>query len=218
MKTIECIFFAVLFLFPFITSSEETTLPTETGTEVILETSHFGQREVTHSRTKIMKQENRVRMEETIDVGGEEKFTGVSIYDGQSTWTISQEGRKKGEGFRCYPWTYPLDEETSVRSGKLEGRDVRIVDAERGRLYLDPEEDIILLDERGKYKIYYRDYSLVEGVGYIPRTIEKINQRGDLIMKTELMKVEHFKTFSNDVFDPDKVEVDIAPERRDVPD
>ncbi|OYD16684.1 hypothetical protein CH333_02840 [candidate division WOR-3 bacterium JGI_Cruoil_03_44_89] len=217
MKTIECIFFAVLFLFPFITSSKETTLPTEAGTEVILETSHFGQREVTHSRTKIMKQENRVRMEETIDVGGEEKFTGISIYDGHSTSTISSEGREKSEGFRGYPWTYPLNEETSVRSGKLEGRDVRIVDVERGRLYLDPEEDIILLDERGKYKIYYRDYSLVEGVGYIPRTIEKMDQRGDLIMKTELKKVEHFKTFSNDTFDPDKVEVYIAPERRDVP-
>lgn len=218
MRTIKYISIAVLFLFPCITSSEEVVLPTEAGTEVVLETSYLGGKEITHSRTRILRQGNRVRMEKVVEVEGKERLTGVSIYDGQSTWIISPEGKKRIEGFRCYPWTYPLNEETMTTSGRLEGRDVRIVDVEGGRLYLDPEKDVILLEERGNYKTYYKDYSLVEEVGYIPRVIEEVDNRGNLIIKKELKKVEHFKTFSDDIFDPDKVEIYITPERRDVPD
>lgn len=218
MRTVKYISLTLLFLFPCITSSKEVVLPGEMGIEVILETSYVRERELAPSRTRIMKQGNRIRIEETIEVKGYQKLAHVSIYDGQSTWIISPEGKEKSEGFRGYFWTYPLVEGTRTERGRLRGKRVRIVDVERGRLYLDPEKDVILVEEWGNYKTYYKDYYLVKGVGYIPRLIEEVDSRGNLITRTELKTVERIKTFSDGIFDPDKVEIYIPPERRDVPD
>ncbi|MCK4595385.1 hypothetical protein KAT73_01280 [candidate division WOR-3 bacterium] len=211
---------AVIFIFlPFVAVSEDIAVLDEVGTEVLMETTYQTGKDITTKDRRVLKKQgNRVRMEELIEVEGKERLTSVSIYDGQSTWTISSKGKKVDEGFIDYPWAYTLEEDTGVESGRLEGMDVRIVDVAGGRLYLDPERDIIILDERGGCKTYYKDYSLVEDVGYIPGVIEEMDEQGNLIMKMEVKKVEQFKTFSDDTFNPDDVEIYIVPERRDVPD
>jgi len=211
---------AVIFIFlPLVAVSEDITASSEVGIEMVMETTYHTGGDVTIGGKMVLKKQgNRVRMEELIEVEGKERLTSVSIYDGQSTWTISSKGKKVDEGFIDYPWAYTLEEETGVESGRLEGMDVRIVDVAGGRLYLDPERDIIILDERGGCKTYYKDYSLVEDVGYIPNVIEEMDDRGNLVMKTEVTKMEYMKEFSDDIFDPDDVEIYIVPERRDVPD
>lgn len=208
MKTIKYISIAVLFLFPCITSSEEVVLPTETGTQVVLETSHLGGKEITHSRTRIMKQGNRVRMERVIEVEGKERLTGVSIYDGQSTWTISPIATVKSEGHIRYPWNCPQCVGLKSRRGVLEGKEVEIVEKGGVKKYLDAEKGVILLEEKEGEKIYYRDYLLVEGLGYIPKIIEKINSRGDLLEKTVLKGIEELKVFPRSTFEPKEVEVE----------
>ena len=211
MRIVKYISTAIFVFLPIIAMSEDIAVPSDVGTEVLMETIYQTGKDITtKGKMILMKQGNRVRIEKLVEIEGKERLTGVSIYDGQTTWEISPMGKEKRDGFGCYPWTYSTDEGTDLKDGRLEGRDVKIVDVGEVRLYLDPEKDVILLEEGRKYKTYYKDYTLVPGMGYVPKVIEDLDGQGNLIMKTELKRVEQFKTFSDDTFNPDKVELDVT--------
>ncbi len=210
MRIINYIFAAILIIIPAISVSENVAVTSEAGTEVMMETTYDkGQGIKSEIREVFMKKGNRIRKDKFSVEGGNEKLVSVSIYDGESTWEISQEGREKTEGFKVYPWVFPEDKEINVKWGILNGEEVKIVEKDGCRQYVDPERDVVLFEEEEGLETHYRDYTLVEGVGLVPEVIEQINDRGEVVFKKELKRVEQFRLFPNDMFDPDKVEIDI---------
>lgn len=206
MRIINYISAAVLIIIPAISVSEDVVVPSEVGTEILMTTIYHSGGEI---KEVFIKKGDNVRKEELSVEGNGEMLIGVSIYDGKATWNISQDGREKVEGFNIYPWVLSQDEKKGIKWAEWNGEVARLVEKDGNRKYIDPDRDIILFEENMGNKTYYRDYTLVEGFGLIPEVIEKVNDKGYTVFKTELKRVEQLKQLSNDLFDPDMVVIDI---------
>jgi len=195
-------------------AQQQILLPQETGTLIVLETDYFHKRGTLISNTVIMKKGNKIRVEETIPVTTQQRkgihssgeVKRIIISDGKSTWFILSNGRVERQST---PITHPLGLDIYCKCEKtgskiLHGRVVDVIETRKGKYYLDPISRIPLKREKGCLTTFYKSYELIEGVGYLPRVIETYNGR-NLVIKTTVKKVEHYKMFVEALFDPHKV-------------
>lgn len=213
MRIVKYISTAIFVFLPIIAMSEDIAVPSDVGTEVLMETTYKTGKDITtKGKMILMKQGNRVRIEKLVEIEGKERLTGVSIYDGQTTWEISPMGTHKSDDPMSYPWNCPQCAELKSKTGYLEGREVNIIETVGAKIYIDAERNVILLEEREGENIYYRDYLIVGDLGYIPSVIERISRQGKLLEKTELKNVDKMKVFPSSTFDPDEVEIEFPEE------
>lgn len=204
-------------------AQEEILFPYDEGVRIVLETKYFKYRGDLISHTIIMKKGKKMRIEETISLSSKgisrapAELKRIIISDGEATWFISADGKK--EKF-AKPMRHPLGFMPCCcekdRSEILDGRTVQVIETTKDRKdkwYIDLTTKMPLKREKDGRVTFYKEYELIEGGGYFPRSMETY-ERGTLIMRTIIKSVEKYKMLADELFDPNKVTLTKTGEER----
>lgn len=179
--------------------------------------------------TKMMKKGEKFRIETKMPVPnmpkGMEGMETVVIFDGKDTWVISpftgkqklpEEQRMKYQG--NLDWWHSISEEAEiVGSEKISGRDCYLVkfkekeESPITRLWIDKNKLFVVKGEGSGEKgetmtMAFSDFRTIKGDWEIPYKTE-IFSDGKVVTTVIMKSLEINKGLSDDLFDPDKVEV-----------
>jgi hypothetical protein len=198
-------------------TQEGIVLPYEAGVLIVLETRYLGNRGDLMAEMTIMKKGNRIRIEETFPLplnklpNDYKEAKIVTISDGEVTWRLSPFGKEK-----LNPITDLLkylgikySSKLEKKSGMLDREGVRVIKNSQERYYVDEKSHCILRKEHGIETTFYKDYAFVEGIGYLPRKIERYS-KNKIEFITEVKQIGKSQQFSDSLFDLQQVEFSTA--------
>ncbi len=181
------------------------------------------------SESKMLKKNKMFRTEITMEVPEMPKEMGpmssIVIYDGKDTWMISSMmGKQKliGDEEKQYQigsdwWGFLSEKAEITGSEKIDSYDCYVVEADEqgdypySRIWIDKNSLVLIKAEREgpndkKIQMVFSDFKKVKDTWDVPYKTEMLMD-GKLMSVVLVKSIEINKNLSDDLFDPEKVEV-----------